>query len=53
MVDFEQAWKDLKKYIERERDFYKKGVMCSVDESINGTNVCNDILKEIKKIESK
>lgn len=52
-MDFEKMWNDLKKYLEEGKNYYKKGVMCSLSESTWGEEVCSDILKEMEEMEKK
>lgn len=51
MKDYEKMWYDLKEYIKSEKEYYKKGVMCSLSESIVGKMVSEEFLKRMEKME--
>ena len=50
-MNYEEMWKELKKWINALRDTYEKGYMCSIAESINKEGLCIDILEEMEKME--
>ena len=45
---YNKALEDVVKYITDLKNYYAKGIMCSMAESIHGENVCEDILKHLK-----
>ena len=45
---YNQAIKDITKYVQDEKKYYTDGTMCSMSESTIGENVCDDILKYLK-----
>lgn len=45
-----RALSDMFCYINKMKDGYSKGTMCSMSESIWGESICDDILKYIDKL---
>ena len=50
---YRRAIDDITKHIQEKKEYYADGKMCSMSESIIGENVCDDILKYLKRCEEK
>ena len=50
-IDYKKMWETLKIKIKSDKEYYSKGIMCSMAESANGEKVCDNILKHIAIIE--
>ena len=53
MEKYKNMWEELKQSILADKEFYDKGVMCSLAEAIHGSSNCKEMLKTMEKIEQK
>ena len=49
--DYKKLWDELKKQLEGNVEYYKKGVMCSLAESSWGESITKDVLTLMEKLE--
>lgn len=52
-IDYKKMWETLKIKIKSDKEYYADGTMCSVEESIHGECVCENILKHMEILERK
>lgn len=50
---YKQAWEDLKISVKGSLEYYKKGEMCSIHESIEGEARMRELLNKINRLEEK
>ena len=53
VMDYKAMWGELKTKIESDLKYYEDGTMCSMIESVHGTQNCEAMLKEMKALEEK
>lgn len=51
MKDYKVLWESFKEYLKSEKNFYEKGVMCSLSEAIVGEWVCENLLKTMNEMD--
>lgn len=49
--DYKKLWDELKKQLEGNVEYYKKGIMCSLSESSWGESITKDVLTLMEKLE--
>lgn len=47
----DEKWEKLKEILIKDREYYSKGIMISIHESIIGERVINNVLKIMKDLE--
>ena len=52
-INYQELWKQLKKKLRAQIKYYKKGTMCSIDESIQGEIITKEILDFMVEEEKK
>ena len=52
-MDYKAMWEDLKKEINKDLEYHKRGAMQSISESTQGEIKCKEFLDKMKRIENR